>query len=1057
MNSSDGNSAEGMASKAISSEGIASTLSEETLQKESESFDDVINDDDSDDVMEGILDDDDDDDDDDNSQDTGLYSASTSPFLKLMPTALAPTPTHESQNAHQPISLMREPRHEKGVDRLLLKVKFPNAGEDEIREFLKRKDMQQHAAQIMAAKKGQLFREQKDHEDAELWKQQQKREQQLKEQQELQLLQQQQQQQQQQQHQLELYDEEEGRSANFGQAINVSNSTSILPRRSLEGTDDEDECDDAVMWQAATNDDDCVDFKSGVDDANLSQTVGSNSMGGDDYADDDEEKQQDCQHRKKSQKKQQRSKSIVEQTRKSISSVFGGASKIFGKSYPLAAADGNALVPLDSMDELSSSVVITTSDNYTESTGDAVSVNTTTGGDNRSFASSKISIPTSQASAITYKVSNIRSPIPRNRSDFDKQTGITMSPAPNSSNSNSEDSSNDEENNKNIWKWLFDRKKNRLLICVFSMIIVVAVIVTVLGVVIGNRRRVNFNNASESSKNQKVDIIAVVEFFPSSSPISAATSNVESPEATTAYPVEDSKEISVSIPSDEDISDEDRTTIESSTTLPPMTTKSPIDTNSPSSAPIAVAPTAVAPAVATTEPTVVKSFSVTNLPTVPPIPTSSPTEQDFPNWVWSEEGEDGDLLEGISGTDEQFGQSIALSEDGQTLVVGAPDALDKSGVVRIYERKDGSWVTVGALEGSNTGGQFGSAVALSADGRVLAVSEPSFNGKAGDKTGSIHTFIYSPFGYVSMGPDIEGDGASDQLGISIALSSDGRRLAAGAPYHDNSNKDRLVSGIARVFDWSVENNKWIDLGSGSIDTPLVGTSDLDWFGWSIDLNDDGSLICVGAPRNDKYGGYVQCFEEEAKEESKKRKSTATRWKQVGETIQNEDGKLKHDDKFGASIRVSRDPSGTRHRVAIGAYGKNSKKARDTGHVVVYEFNPSTAGRGWIRLGKNVLTLENPGQDFRMGFSLDFHEDLLAVGIPGFQDGAGKVQVFEFQKDIWKWHLNPTIFDGVADGSSSYGSAISMTPSGDFAVGSPESNDKVGSVRFYHRKMPYLAL
>jgi len=1049
------NSSEGM-----SSEGMASILSDDTIQEESESFDDVSIDDDSEDVMEGILDDEDDDDD---SEDTESYSASTNPFLKLMPTALTPT-TAESQNARQPIGLMSDPRNEKGVDRLLLKVKFPNAGEDEIREFLKRKEMQQHATQIMAAKKGQLFREQKEHEDAERWKQQQEREQQLKEQQQLQLLQQQQQQQ-----QTQLHDEEEGRSGSFGQATNVSNTTSILPQRSLEGTDDETDCDDAVMWQAATDDNDCVDFKSGVEDANLSQTVGLNSMGDDDDDDDDddndddEEKQQDYQHRKKSQKKQQRSKSIVEQTRKSISSVFGGASKIFGKRYPLAAADGNALIPLDSMNQLSSSMAVTTSDNYTESNGDAVSVNTTTGGDNRSFASSKISIPTSQASAITYKVSNIRSPIPGNRSDFGNETGITISPAPGSSNINSEDGSNDEENNKKGWQWILDQKNYKLLICVFSMIIVVAVIVTVLGAVIGNRRRVNINNASESSENQQVDIIDAVEFFPSSSPISATISNVESPEATTTYTAEDSKEISVSIPSDEDIADKDiadkdGTTTETSTTPVPMTTKNPVDTDSPSSAPTAVAPTAVAPTVvATTEPTVVTSFSPTNLPTVPPIPTSSPTEQDFSNWVWSQEGEDGALLEGMSGTDEQFGQSIALSEDGQTLVVGAPDALDKKGIVRIYEWKDGSWVTVGSLSGGNTGDQFGSAVALSADGRVLAVSEPSFNGKAGDKTGNIRTFIYSPFGYVSMGPDIEGEGASDQLGVGVALSSDGRRLAAGAPYHDNSNKDRLVSGIARVFDWSVEDNKWIDLGGGSIDTPLVGTNDLDWFGWSIDLNDDGSLLCVGAPRNDEYGGYVQCFEEEGKEERKKRKSNATQWKQVGETMRNEDGKLKHDDKFGASIRVSRDPSGTRHRVAIGAYGKNSKKALDTGHVVVYEFNPSTARRGWIRLGKNALTLETPGQDFRMGFSLDFHEDLLAVGIPGFHDGAGKVEVFEFQKDIWQWQLHPTVFDGVADGSSSYGSAISMTPNGDFAVGSPESNDKVGSVRFYHRKMPYLAL
>jgi hypothetical protein len=252
----------------------------------------------------------------------------------------------------------------------------------------------------------------------------------------------------------------------------------------------------------------------------------------------------------------------------------------------------------------------------------------------------------------------------------------------------------------------------------------------------------------------------------------------------------------------------------------------------------------------------------------------------------------------------------------------------------------------------------------------------------------------------------------------------------------------------------LEEEKWIYIGTGSGGTQLIGTNDLDRFGWSIDLNNDGSLLCVGAPRNPEYGGYVQCFEEGGKDEGINNDSTATQWKEVGNTIRNEDGFVRHDDNFGASVGVSRDPSGTRHRVAIGAPGKNSEDAFDAGHVVVYEFNPKVPERGWIRLGKKVITLEAPGKDFLMGYSLDFHEDLLAVGIPGANDGVGKVEVFKFKKDTWEWLRNPTVFDGVAatGSSSSYGAAISMTTSGDFAVGSPQSNGNVGSVRFHRKKI-----
>ena len=118
----------------------------------------------SDDVMAGIFDDD---------EDTEVSSVSTNPFAKLMPTALAPTGA--SGNELNPIGL-RLPQNEKGVDRLLLKVKYPNAEERDIEEALRRREVQQQAASILASKKGELFRQKQQEQDAERWKQQQERE-----------------------------------------------------------------------------------------------------------------------------------------------------------------------------------------------------------------------------------------------------------------------------------------------------------------------------------------------------------------------------------------------------------------------------------------------------------------------------------------------------------------------------------------------------------------------------------------------------------------------------------------------------------------------------------------------------------------------------------------------------------------------------------------------------------------------------------------------------------------------------------------------------------------
>ncbi len=851
----------------------------------------MASDDDESDVYSGLYDS-------ASSDDEHADSVSTNPFMNFMPTALSQASTAGYTRQQRP--LPNEPKKEKDVDRLLLMLKYPHAKEEEIQDALRRKEIQQRAFHAAALKKGQIFREKKQLEDAELWKQQQKQDKELPKSQVLQ------------QAETELKQlREEGRDnikkfvlrnkkqqsedhaeGSFGHAV----SNRISPRRSLDESDDMEKGSDAVVWQAATENDDCVDYEPGTSE------------------------------QKRGPKQSRRSIGIVEQTRKSIRSVF--ASRIFRNVNPLAEADGNALATSSST-----------------STGDVVSLNTIEGFDNRSVGNI---IPTSEESVVTQKISNIRPPNkePDNNSSDNNSTGNNIY-------LRSTFNSSEEEEESDKKSQFVDKKRIKTLIIIFFLVIGIAGIIVLIATL--NRR--DKADPSEPSENQE--------------------SNIPSP-LPTISPVMDS----------------------------------PIMDNRPA----------------------VPMVEVTEAPAS--FPTESPTEQPFPDWEWFKEDEGGTLLQGIPEVDEHLGQSIALSDDGNILVIGVPDALGKSGIVRIYEQKDDSWVESGFLTGRFAGDRFGSAVALSSDGRVLAISEPSFNNKAGN----VRTYLYSPSGYVSL-QDLEGD-ASDKFGTAISLSSDGRRLAVGVPHHNNNSVDRerLLSGRAEVFELSAESDEWRSISDGSDGAFLIGTEDRDRFGLSIDLNDDGSLLCVGAPTNEEHGGYVQCFEE-----------SGTQWKQLGNTMRNKDGLVQSDDQFGSSMRISRDPSGSRHRVAIGAYGKDSENIFNAGHVVVYEFNPLTAERGWIRLGRKVITTASPGKDFGMGFSLDFYNDILSVGIPGANNRDGNVELFEFQKGAWEWIRHPTIFDGVASGSSSsYGSAISMTPRGDFAVGSPQSNENVGSVSVYRR-------
>jgi hypothetical protein len=82
-----------------------------------------------------------------------------------------------------------------------------------------------------------------------------------------------------------------------------------------------------------------------------------------------------------------------------------------------------------------------------------------------------------------------------------------------------------------------------------------------------------------------------------------------------------------------------------------------------------------------------------------------------------------------TGKEDWFGVRLALSGDGNTVAVSAPnedgaaDAAPESGAVYVYTRSGGAWSHQLDLKGANTEqfDEFGSSVALSRDGRTMAV------------------------------------------------------------------------------------------------------------------------------------------------------------------------------------------------------------------------------------------------------------------------------------------------------------------------------------------------
>ena len=94
-----------------------------------------------------------------------------------------------------------------------------------------------------------------------------------------------------------------------------------------------------------------------------------------------------------------------------------------------------------------------------------------------------------------------------------------------------------------------------------------------------------------------------------------------------------------------------------------------------------------------------------------------------------------------------------------------------------------------------------------------------------------------------LGIDIDGEAANDNSGYSVSLSSDGTRVAIGAPYNDGTGSN---AGHVRIYEYS--GGTWSQLSSD-----IVGEAANDNSGNSVSLSSDGTSVAIGAPYNDGNG------------------------------------------------------------------------------------------------------------------------------------------------------------------------------------------------------------
>jgi len=301
-------------------------------------------------------------------------------------------------------------------------------------------------------------------------------------------------------------------------------------------------------------------------------------------------------------------------------------------------------------------------------------------------------------------------------------------------------------------------------------------------------------------------------------------------------------------------------------------------------------------------------------------------------WSGSDWIQLGQNIDGAESEDE-FGSSISLSEDGMRIAVGAPVNSDNgfvTGHVRVYELRDSIWQQMGSeLQGQMERASFGASVSMSSVGNRLAVGAP-YNSEFRATSGLVQIFEWDGSAWSQMGSNIYGSGVDEQSGTALSLSSSGDYLAIGAPKND---ENVLVSGTVRVYSW--DGNDWLQKGRD------INGFEFERLGSAVSISANGNRLVAGAPNNSDLGTYVGL--------ARIYDWNGTEWSPWTPIIYGEE-----EWDYSAS-RLSLNSAGT--VLAVSA-PRNNANGNSSGHVRVYDLLPSSVD---AINSKRIIVFPNPAK------------------------------------------------------------------------------------------------
>lgn len=216
------------------------------------------------------------------------------------------------------------------------------------------------------------------------------------------------------------------------------------------------------------------------------------------------------------------------------------------------------------------------------------------------------------------------------------------------------------------------------------------------------------------------------------------------------------------------------------------------------------------------------------------------------NWV-----QEAQLLPSDTHADMFFGDEVKISADGLTIVASSSQsglgAYASNGAVYVFRKNAGVWTEqskITSVEETINPNTFGVSVAISSDGNKIVIGSPTATSINSSYPGKIYYYEYTGGLWQFIGAYECSDPVNGAMfGAKLAASSDLSKIVVSAP--NASVAPVLDSGAVYVFELS---------GGGYNQTAVLNPTlitQYETIGNSLDISDDGTTIAVG---NENYSG-----------------------------------------------------------------------------------------------------------------------------------------------------------------------------------------------------------